>query len=165
MTRFATILHPTDFSECSGHAFEMACELARDYNAKLVVQHVRQPAAAIHGEAVVFPVEVPGEAEALRDRLHAVRPNEPAIAVEHHLTVGDPVSEIVDLAAKKGCELIVMGTHGRSGLSRLILGSVAELVLRKAACPVLMVKAPPPQVGMDPTSAATTVDVSATILS
>jgi nucleotide-binding universal stress UspA family protein len=165
MTRFATILHPTDFSECSGRAFEMACELARDYHAKLLVQHVRQPAVAIHGEAIVFPVERPGEAEAAHNRLHAVQPNEPGIAVEHHLMTGDPVSEIVDLASKKKCDLIVMGTHGRSGLSRLILGSVAELVLRKAPCPVLMVKPPSPPSVTEPTAAATTVDVSAAILS
>jgi nucleotide-binding universal stress UspA family protein len=165
MTRFATILHPTDYSECSGHAFETACSLARDYVAKLLVQHVRQPAAAIQGEAIVFPVEVPGEAEAARDRLHAVLPSEPGITVEHHLTVGDPVSEIVDLANRERCDLIVMGTHGRSGLSRLILGSVAELVLRKAPCPVLMVKAPPPPPAHDATASATTVDVSAAILS
>jgi nucleotide-binding universal stress UspA family protein len=164
MTRFATILHPTDFSECSGHAFVMACDLARNYDAKLVVQHVRQPAAAVHGEAIVVPVDLPGKAEAVRDRLHAVLPCEPGIAVDHHLTLGDPVSEIVDLATKKQCDLIVMGTHGRSGLSRLVLGSVAELVLRKAPCPVLMVKAPPPAAS-DATASATTVDVSAAILS
>lgn len=165
MTRFTTILHPTDFSECSGHAFEMACVVARDYGAKLLVQHVRQPPAAIQGEVVVFPIEVPGETEAARDRLHAVLPSESGIVVEHHLTVGDPVSEIVELASRKRCDLIVMGTHGRSGLSRLILGSVAEQVLRKAPCPVLMVKTPPAPAVVDPIPAATVVDVSAAILS
>jgi nucleotide-binding universal stress UspA family protein len=165
MTHIRTILHPTDFSECSGHAFELACALAGDYGAKLLVQHVRVLPLAVQGDVPVFPLELPGEAEAVRERLYALRPRESGITVEHHLTMGGPVEEIVDLATEKRCDLIVMGTHGRRGLGRLILGSVTELVLRQAPCPVLTVKSPPPPAPTNLTNAATTVDVSAAILS
>jgi nucleotide-binding universal stress UspA family protein len=62
--------------------------------------------------------------------------------VERRLVIGDPALEILDEAQESKVDLIVMGTHGRSGLGRLLMGSVAESVVRKAACPVLTVKAP-----------------------
>jgi nucleotide-binding universal stress UspA family protein len=64
--------------------------------------------------------------------------------MEYHLEAGDPATEILRVAREVPCDLIVLGTHGRTGLTRLVLGSVAEEVLRKAPCSVLTVKAPPP---------------------
>ena len=61
---------------------------------------------------------------------------------EHRLVTGDPASSIVNLAEMEGADLIVMGTHGRTGFSRLLMGSVAELVVRRAKCPVLTFKQP-----------------------
>jgi nucleotide-binding universal stress UspA family protein len=164
MTRLRAILHPTDFSECSHHAFEVACSLTRDYGARLLLQHVRQPPAGVYLGAVVFPIESPGKAAAVRDRLYALEPSESYIAVEHHLSMGDPAAMIVYLAAHKGCDLIVMGTYGRSGLGHLILGSVAEQVVRSAPCPVLTVK-PPVHAPSDQSAGAKEVEVSHAILS
>jgi nucleotide-binding universal stress UspA family protein len=72
--------------------------------------------------------------------LHAVVPTDPSIPFEHKLMTGDPAAEIVRLAESEGADMIVMATHGRTGLRRLLMGSVAEAVVRRAACPVLTVK-------------------------
>jgi len=82
--------------------------------------------------------------EELRERLHALRPADSAVAVEYRLCLGNAAAEIVALAKDEKCDLIVIGTHGRSGVGRLLLGSVAEAVLRRAPCPVLTLKMPFP---------------------
>jgi nucleotide-binding universal stress UspA family protein len=145
ITMFAirTILHPTDFSEASAEAFRVACSLARDHGARVVVLHVMPLPIAFSDTAVeaLNPVRC---REELSESLMQVRPPEGVPPVERRLGEGDAGAEIVRLAGELGCDLIVMGTHGRSGLKRLLLGSVAEEVLRKAPCPVLTVKAPAP---------------------
>jgi nucleotide-binding universal stress UspA family protein len=139
------ILCPTDFAPPAAVAFELACSLARDQRARVVVLHVMPP-PAMYGEAVVPPLDNE-QREEMRDRLHAVQPADPAVDVEYRLEEGDPAVVIGDTADRLGCDLIVMGTHGRSGLGRLFLGSVAEKVLRESNRPVLTVKAPPPAAG------------------
>jgi nucleotide-binding universal stress UspA family protein len=142
MLPIKTILHPTDFSDQSAHAFRVACALARDYGARVVVAHaftLQMYGNPEMGPLVVEPVEVEAE---LRQALQAMRPPDPAVVVEHRLCRGDAATEIVALAEDLKADLIVMGTHGRTGLRRLALGSVAEAVLRRAPCPVLTVKAP-----------------------
>jgi nucleotide-binding universal stress UspA family protein len=67
------------------------------------------------------------------------------VRVEHRLEEGDPATQILRVAQETGCDLIALGTHGRTGLDRLLMGSVAEQVVRRASCPVLTVKAPFPQ--------------------
>jgi nucleotide-binding universal stress UspA family protein len=133
------ILHPTDFSEHSRAAFDLACALARDYGAELVILHVNRatPIYAPDGIVVGVPVEEPYE---LRERLAQIRPEDPRVKFEHKLVDGDPAEQIIKAAA--GMDLIVLGTHGTTGLARLLMGSVAETVLRKAACPVLTVRTP-----------------------
>jgi nucleotide-binding universal stress UspA family protein len=74
--------------------------------------------------------------------LTAIRPQEPSVPYEHRLISGTPADAIVSLAKEVGAELIVMSSHGRTGLSRVVLGSVAEVVVRKAPCPVLILKRP-----------------------
>ena len=148
MLPIRTILHPTDFSERSANAFEVACSLARDSGAGLIVLHVlERPVIAYTGVAMAPPAPGPSEEErkALLKRLKHVQPQAPAVAVEHRLEQGDPATGILQVAQEAGCDLIVMGTHGRTGLGRLLLGSVAEQVLRKAPCPVLTVKTPLPE--------------------
>jgi nucleotide-binding universal stress UspA family protein len=83
--------------------------------------------------------------EQARAKLLQVTPPDPRIRVERKLLLGDAAHEIVELARKSKCDLIVMGTHGRTGLGRLLMGSVAEIVLRKSQCPVLTVKLPFPE--------------------
>jgi nucleotide-binding universal stress UspA family protein len=143
MVPIKTILHPTDFSEPSDIAFRLACSLARDHGGRVVVLHVIPSAGVVHGERVLPPRAF--EHEELRDKLYAVKPPAPRVPVEYQLAEGDPVAEIVGVAREVPCDLIVMGTHGRTGLSRFIMGSVAEGVVRKAPCPVLTAKHPVPE--------------------
>jgi nucleotide-binding universal stress UspA family protein len=136
-----TILHPTDFSPRAKSAFDMACAIARDYDARLVVLHV-QPPRMMGGEVqalITNPQEVERD---LRADLHKLQPHDFTIPIERELRQGDAGTEILRFAREIGCELIVMGTHGRTGLARLLMGSTAETVSRKAHCPVLTVKHP-----------------------
>jgi nucleotide-binding universal stress UspA family protein len=145
MPPFRKILHPTDFSESSEAAFRVACSLARDYGARLMVVHVRQVPVALTRNPDAFPPEPPEVETALRSRLYAVKPDDPHLAVWHYLLEGDAAAEVLDFAAEQGCDLIVMGTHGWTGLGRLLMGSVAEQVLRRALCPVLTISTPLPE--------------------
>ncbi len=136
-----TILHPTDFSERSGQAFQLACSLARDFGARLILAHVVEPVVPIYDDGLVLPPPVVSREE-LRTRLERLVPPGPGIAVEHRLLEGGAAPEIVRLAEETPADMIVMGTHGRRGLARLLMGSVAEQVVRKAPCPVVTVKVP-----------------------
>jgi len=133
------ILHPTDFSELSRPAFELACSLAKDYSAELVLCHTYLPAMIPVGEGMLVELP-PGEAEELAARLEGVKPADPRIAVTHRFLRGNPAEEILKLAHDVKVDLIVLGTHGRSGISRLLMGSVAEEVMRQAPCLVVTVK-------------------------
>lgn len=126
---FPVILHPTDFSACSHHALELAQSLAHG-GGRLVVLHV---------------VDEQGIADAIYDqeieeRLCGLRPDDPTIEFESRLLKGDAAETLLHEAGALPCDLIVLGTHGRTGLNRIALGSVAESVLRRAECPVLAVR-------------------------
>jgi len=138
-----TILHPTDFSERSLYAFCLACALTRDYGARLIVVHVAAVSTVAYGESVVppNPEELRAAAQEQLNRLQAPRTD---VRAERRLAEGDAVEEILRVAQEANADLIVMGTHGRTGLRRLLMGSVAEQVVRRASCPVLTVKAPFP---------------------
>lgn len=138
-----TILHPTDYSELSRPAFDLACALARNFDAELVVCHVSPPPVVAAGEAGAVADVPTGETEPKTALLEQVKPDDPRVRVTHRLLRGDPATEIARLAVESGAGLIVVGTHGRSGLSRLLVGSVAEGVMRAAPCPVVTVKAAP----------------------
>jgi nucleotide-binding universal stress UspA family protein len=137
------ILFATDFSPASEAALVYASSLARDSGAKLLIVHVEEPPLAYGaGEMYVDPLPVgrPG----LEETLQRVRPTLPEVRYEHHLLIGTPAQELVELAEKEKVDLIVMGTHGRTGFSRLVMGSVAESVVRRAGCPVFTLKQPAP---------------------
>jgi nucleotide-binding universal stress UspA family protein len=121
----------------------MATSLARDRSATLVIMHVEEPPRAYGGGEFYYGIEEPNREE-LQRMLDAVVPSDPAVACEHRLASGFPALAIVELAEKEQVELIVMSTHGRTGLTRLLMGSVAEEVVRKAKCPVLTVKSAVP---------------------
>jgi nucleotide-binding universal stress UspA family protein len=142
MLPIRTILHATDFSQSANFAFSLACALARDYGARLVILHVAAPPPIVgYAEGIMVPE--PAESfEELRERLNAVQPQDPEINVNRRLVEGDAASEILRAAKDANCNIIVIGTHGRSGLSRLLMGSVAEQVVRRAECPVLSVRQP-----------------------
>jgi nucleotide-binding universal stress UspA family protein/quercetin dioxygenase-like cupin family protein len=136
------ILHPTDFSENARYAFESACALARDNHATLLLLHVMMPSVSPLQQPLPDPLRSAESQESIAT-LPWPQPSDPQIRVEHRVTEGDPAEEILRLTAALQCDVIVMGTHGRTGLGRFLTGSVAEEVLRKALCPVLVVKAQP----------------------
>lgn len=135
-----TILHATDFSEQSGAAFRLACALANDYQAHLIVLHVVSPPVIVYGEGIV-PPQAEDTLEFYRGKLHALEAIN-GVPIERVLVEGSAADEIVRIAAERNCDVIVMGTHGRSGFSRLLMGSVAEAVQRHATCPVVTVRLP-----------------------
>ena len=133
------ILCPTDFSTMGQTALEMATSLARDRGATLLIVHVEEPPMAYGGGELYYGIEEPNREE-LKRMLSEVVPADPAVAYEHRLMIGSPATAIVEMAQRENVSLIVMPTHGRTGLMRLLMGSVAEEVVRKAKCPVLTVK-------------------------
>ena len=142
MSTIRKILVPTDFSLHADEAFHVAHDLAKATGAGVVVFHVsRPPAVMSDGDRVV---SARAEATDVWDRLRKIQPTDPAVRVEHEVIVANrpDASQILRILEERGCDLIVMGTHGRSGLRHLIFGSLTEDVVRKAECPVMVVKAP-----------------------
>jgi nucleotide-binding universal stress UspA family protein len=133
------ILFATDFSPCSERALAVACSLARESGAQLILLYVLPP-PIVHGELVARRQE-PNYYEQCRKKLGEL-PVPEGLRTDRLFEEGDPASVILRVAGDEKCDLIVMGTHGRTGLRRLLMGSVAENVLRKAKCPVLTVKTP-----------------------
>jgi universal stress protein A len=133
------ILFPTDFSTLSDAALKHATVLARDMGAKLLIMHVEEPPAAYGTGEMYYGIPDP-DMPALRNMLEAVVPSDRTVPYEHRMITGDPADEIVALAEQEKADLIVMGTHGRTGLGRLLMGSVAEAVVRRARCPVFTFK-------------------------
>jgi nucleotide-binding universal stress UspA family protein len=146
MNAIHKILVPTDFSPHADEAFRVAQTLARAVGAEVILFHVARPPAVISegGQLLANP----GEADQanLWDHFHSLQPADPKVRVEHEVIVADRprAGHILDMLDKLGCDLIVMGTHGRTGLKHLLFGSVAEEVVRLARCPVMVVKAPAP---------------------
>jgi nucleotide-binding universal stress UspA family protein len=141
---FKHILVPTDFGEPAEHALSVSIELAKRFGSRLTMLHVYPlfiPAA--YGEAVVWPVDqiASGARKALDTHLAATKQHYPGI--EGVLKAGNPADEIIAAAKASGADLIVMGTHGRRGVSRLMLGSVAERVVRTSPVPVLTLSEKP----------------------
>jgi nucleotide-binding universal stress UspA family protein len=142
MLPIRTILVPTDFSVQAEGALQMACALARDHGARVILTHVMPYPAAAYVE-IAPAIDWGEQARQLEIRLRAIQPTDAAIEWEHRFCLGDPPTEIVALAALVRADLIVMGTHGRRGLDRVLMGSVAESVLRRAPCAVMTLKTPP----------------------
>jgi nucleotide-binding universal stress UspA family protein len=134
-----TILHPTDFSPNSQNALHVAADLARTYDADLIILHVHPIPVAMYGEGILPPIEL-DERQPLYQELQ--RFQVPGVHTTHRLVDGDPVTEILNVAKDHHADVIVMGTHGRRGLKRMLMGSVAELVVRRAMCPVLTIHTP-----------------------
>lgn len=136
-----TIVHATDFSPNSKYVFRMACAVARDYGARVIVLHVMTPPIAVYGEGML-PIQPENIQAEMVERLRALVAEHPEIQTETRLVEGDAATEILRAAKESKCDLIAIGTHGRTGLHRLLMGSVAEQVVRKAPCPVLTIKVP-----------------------
>lgn len=140
------ILHPTDFSRASGAAFLKAVALAKESRAELLLVHVLLPPTPFIGDGYVSPktyeeLEAAARRSAQRELAKvAARAQKAKARVKAVLVEGVPYDRIARVARSKRADLIVMGTHGRSGLSKFFLGSVAERVIALAPCPVLTVR-------------------------
>jgi nucleotide-binding universal stress UspA family protein len=141
MFPIATILYPTDFSPSSDNTFHLACSLARERGARIIILHVAELPLVASAAAMIHPPPG-GIRQAIDEQLRSLHPPIAGVLVEHRLEEGDPAAEILRVAQESKCDLIVMGAHGHTGLARLLMGSVAEEVMRWATCPVLIVKAP-----------------------
>jgi universal stress protein A len=135
------ILVPTDFSEHSEGALRYACELARQLGASLTILHVYQVPGFTLPEGVILggPQELSSVLESVDRDLQRVRTLafDLGVEAESQSVCGGPSEEICRFAQEQGFDLIVMATHGRTGVRHLLLGSIAEQVLRGAPCPVL----------------------------
>jgi nucleotide-binding universal stress UspA family protein len=140
-----TILHPTDFSEHSQSALATACWLARDCGARLLVLHVVPDAPSIlaaemaagHRPSAHFEEDIAAYREEMRERLEALEPCAPGVHLERLLRVGRVAPTILRTAEEVSCDLIVMGTRGKKGSERALMGSVAQEVKHKAPCAVI----------------------------
>jgi nucleotide-binding universal stress UspA family protein len=142
------ILVPTDFSKHSENALNYAAAFAEKFAAELHLLHVVQDLALFIPEAVTAapPIAPPVEqlTEAVREALDRVIAQNQLrrFAVKAEVREGNPFYEIIRYAKEKDIDLIIMGTHGHTGLIHVLLGSVAEKIVRKAPCPVLTVRHP-----------------------
>jgi nucleotide-binding universal stress UspA family protein len=147
------ILVPVDFSEGAQAALAQAATMARTFHASIDLLHVWQPPPLIPFPVVVVPSgadSTPVNMEELarttagaQMKELAARLRDQGVAEVHSLVgIGSPAHEIVELAELGHFDLIVMGTHGRTGVAHAVLGSVAEKVVRRAKCPVLTVRSP-----------------------
>lgn len=145
-----SILIPTDFSECGNYALSYATSLARTFGASLICVHVIEPIVPTVGySGMTEPLPIADITEQLEDSAErelpkiAVREECAGIEVEELLVHGEAASEIVRVAKERNVDLIVISSHGRTGLGRILFGSTAEAVVRHASCPVLVVKPSP----------------------
>jgi nucleotide-binding universal stress UspA family protein len=140
MEKLTKILHPTDFSDLAINAFHAAHALARDHGASLILLYVKQPQEEVVGEFGMPPPEPEPSDEDILARLDKLAPSGSSVRVETMVAHGVATEEIVRVAKKAKCDLIVMGTHGRKGLRRLFHANIADHVARSAPCPVMALR-------------------------
>ena len=146
MSRFRRILHPTDFSSASTAAFKRAIAMAKKDRSELVLVHVLAPPMPLAGEGYIPPnVYEDLEASAQRyaeKRLATLKDKAKTAGVRASTVIREGVADeqIVRAARAKKADVIVLGTHGRTGLAKLFLGSVASRVVTAAPCPVLTMR-------------------------
>jgi nucleotide-binding universal stress UspA family protein len=145
MTMFETILHPTDFDEPSKEAFRVARSLAQALGARLVVFHVVPPPSVVTQDGRVLLDPRDAEPTDLWEEYRTLQADVPNLTVQYAVVVGH-ASESRRLLEQQihglgEGVLVVMGSHGRRGLRRLLWGSKVDAVVRNCPCPVLVVKA------------------------
>ncbi|HSE94115.1 MAG TPA: universal stress protein [Methylomirabilota bacterium] len=146
MKRIQRILHPSDFSPASAPAFATATEMAKARRAELILVHVLSPVVPVVGDGYISPKAYDDLVRSTRaagqkqlDSLLA-RARKAGVRGRALLLEGVTHDQIVRAARSRRADLIVMGTHGRGGMAKLFLGSVAERVIGSARCPVLTVR-------------------------
>ena len=142
-----SILLPTDFSECANYALSYAASLARTFGASILCVHVIEPMVPTVGySGMTEPLPIADIADQLEDSAErelpkfAEREETAGLEVEELIVHGEAASEIVRVAKERSVDLIVVSSHGRTGLGRILFGSTAEAIVRHASCPVLVVK-------------------------
>lgn len=143
--KLRTILCPTDFSPSSDAALRYASTLAAESDAELLIIHVVDESAmyrsGYNGVGYIADLAEQMRADS-QQRLGQVNPGVQGVRYRTRLLTGMPASTILSVAELEQVDLIVIGSHGRRGVSRLLMGSVAEAVMRGAPCPVLTIKDP-----------------------
>jgi len=147
MLKLDKILCPVDFSEYSAKAYAYAYSLARHYDSKLLVQHVAEPWLELHQSylsAQFIQDAYDRQLAVIQEQMQLLIEAQPRqkVQIETVIQFGSTADSILALAASRGVDLIAMGTHGRRGMDRFVLGSILERVLRKAGCAVLAVHEP-----------------------
>lgn len=143
-----TILVPSDFSDYAEYAFTWALEMAEKWGAKVVVVNAAPMFSHLAYPESVYMVDLAKmEAELIADAQKKLwefvaKQGTSTVPVETRAVLGDPFWEICQAAEREGADLIVMGSHGRTGLAHVLVGSVAERVVRHAPCPVLVARLP-----------------------
>jgi nucleotide-binding universal stress UspA family protein len=147
--KIKSILLPTDFSEFANYALSYAASLARQFSASIICVHVIEPVAPTVGyTGLTEPLPIADLSEQLEESAERELPKIGAceecsgLEVEEVIAHGDAAAEIVRVAKERNVDLIVISSHGRTGLGRILFGSTAESVVRHAPCPVLVVKPP-----------------------
>ncbi len=142
-----SILLPTDFSECANYALAHAASLARKFGASIVCVHVIEPMVPTVGySGMTEPLPIADITDQLEDSAERELPKIAeceeckGLEVEELIVHGEAAAEIVRVAKDRNVDLIVISSHGRTGLGRILFGSTAEAVVRHASCPVLVVK-------------------------
>jgi nucleotide-binding universal stress UspA family protein len=135
-----TVLFPIDFSPLSRAALPYAVSLARDFGAELLIAHVIESGAVYSFGDAYFYGEAEPNYSSVKQMLEQIVPADEGISFRHVLLTGSPARSIIELAETEKVDLIVMPTHGATGLKHLLLGSVAEQVAREAHCPVMTLK-------------------------
>jgi nucleotide-binding universal stress UspA family protein len=142
------ILCPVDFSTYSDAALAYASSLAKDSEAKLHIVFVyEEPFAYTDGFGGFVP---PADLDQEQEILRTVKPSIEGVPFCQEFIVGIPTDSLVNYAKEHDIDLIVMGTHGRTGLTRLLMGSVAEIVVRRAPCPVVTIRQPEEKLAVTP---------------
>jgi nucleotide-binding universal stress UspA family protein len=143
MDAIRKILVPTEFSAHADEAFRVAHTLARAVGAEVILFHVARPPAVVSEGGPFLDDPRKGMDANLWDRFQTTLPSDPNVRVRHQVVVSDRPSaaHVLDILDELGCDLIVMGTRGHSRLRNLLFGSVTEQVVRRARCPVMVVKA------------------------
>lgn len=130
---FETILVPTDGSEYAERAEDIAISMASKYNAKIVGVYVMD-------EKLIYPYEVlEDEGKAILKNLSEKAKKE-NVVVDEIIVFGDPRKDMANISNKMDADIVIIGTHGKKGLEKILLGSVAENILKSVKIPVLLVK-------------------------
>ncbi|HEX4084004.1 MAG TPA: universal stress protein [Chthoniobacteraceae bacterium] len=137
-----TILVPVDYSDATEKVIEAACALARAFDGRIILVHIVEPAPQVVGYdpgPLSVPVEMPPPTPADPERLESLKRRCGAKDVLALEVRGSAPEEVLKLAREHGAEVIVMGSHGHGAIYQLLVGGVADAVLKAAPCPVLIV--------------------------